>query len=199
MLAFSGVLWSISRLLFVVAVGYAALGSLCAVVLGRPLVRLNYDQADREANFRNELVHVRQNAESVVLLHREAHFEARLHRHVGALRRQPQADHRRESQPQLLHDGLQLPDPDHPGAHRRVRSSSAARSSSASSRRPPWRSPTSLGAFSLVVNQFPSISSYAAVLARLSALVETAETIAARGAGGIAVAEDDEPGSPSRG
>jgi len=46
-----------------------------------------------------------------------------------------------------------------------------------------------LGAFSLVVNQFPSISSYAAVLARLSALVDTAETIAARGAGGITVAE----------
>ena len=72
MLAFSGVLWSISRLLFVVALGYAALGSLCAFLLGRPLVRLNYDQSDREADFRDELVHVRENAESVALLHREA-------------------------------------------------------------------------------------------------------------------------------
>ena len=51
-LAFSGVLWSISPLLFVVAVGYAAVGSLLTVVLGRPLVWLNYDQSDQEANFR---------------------------------------------------------------------------------------------------------------------------------------------------
>ena len=39
-----------------------------------------------------------------------------------------------------------------------------------------------VGAFSLVVNQFPSISNcYAAVLARLSAFMDTAETIGARG------------------
>ena len=36
LVAFSGVLWSISRPLFAVAVGYAAFGSLLAVVLGRP-------------------------------------------------------------------------------------------------------------------------------------------------------------------
>src|SRR5262249_27989147 len=47
-----------------------------------------------------------------------------------------------------------------------------------------------VGAFSLVVNQFPSISSYAAVLARLSAFMSAAESIAARAAGGIAVAEE---------
>ena len=113
-----GVLWSISRLLFVVAVGYAALGSLLAVVLGRPLVRLNYDQSDREADFRAELVHVRENAESVALLHREptsrrGSAPARRRAH-----RQPPADHRREPQPRLLHHRLQLPDPAHPGADR---------------------------------------------------------------------------------
>ena len=43
-----------------------------------------------------------------------------------------------------------------------------------------------------MVNQFPSISSYAAVLARLSAFIDTAETIGARSPGGIAVAEGDE-------
>ena len=56
LVAFSGVLWSISRPLFAVAVAYAACGSLLAVLLGRPLVRLNYDQADREAGFRASLV-----------------------------------------------------------------------------------------------------------------------------------------------
>ena len=47
-----------------------------------------------------------------------------------------------------------------------------------------------VGAFSLVVNQFGQLSSYAAVLARLSALGEAADTAAASGAREIAVAED---------
>ena len=36
-----------------VAVLYAAGGSLLTILLGRPLIRLNYDQLDREANFRS--------------------------------------------------------------------------------------------------------------------------------------------------
>ena len=51
--AFSGVLWTISPLLFGVAVLYAAGGSLFTFVLGRPLIRLNYDQLDKEASFRS--------------------------------------------------------------------------------------------------------------------------------------------------
>ena len=62
--AFSGVLWTISPLLFMVAVLYAAGGSLLTVLLGRPLVGLNYEQFDREANFRSGLIHVRENAEA---------------------------------------------------------------------------------------------------------------------------------------
>ena len=57
-IAFSGVLWSISPLLFAVAVGYAAVGSVLTIVLGRPLVWLNYNQSDQEANFRSALIHV---------------------------------------------------------------------------------------------------------------------------------------------
>ena len=49
-IAFSGVLWSISRPLFVVGVVYAAVGSLLTVWLGRPLIGLNYEQADREGD-----------------------------------------------------------------------------------------------------------------------------------------------------
>src|SRR4029434_2839413 len=41
-LAFSGVMWSISPLLFAVAAGYAALGSGLTLVFGRPLLWLNY-------------------------------------------------------------------------------------------------------------------------------------------------------------
>jgi putative ATP-binding cassette transporter len=61
-ISFSGVLWTISPLLFGVALGYAALGTLTTVLLGRPLVGLNYRQSDREADFRAALIHVRENA-----------------------------------------------------------------------------------------------------------------------------------------
>src|SRR5271166_1603391 len=65
--AFSDVLWTISPLLFGVAVLYAAGGSLFTIVLGRPLIRLNYDQLDNEAGFRSRLIHVRDNAETIRL------------------------------------------------------------------------------------------------------------------------------------
>jgi putative ATP-binding cassette transporter len=77
-LAFAGVMWSISPLLFAVAVGYAALGSGLMLVFGRPLLWLNYDQSDREASFRAELVHLRENAESVAFLRREGRMRERL-------------------------------------------------------------------------------------------------------------------------
>jgi len=74
-LAFSGVLWSISPLLFIVAVLYAGGGSWLAIKLGRPLVGLNYNQFDREADFRSGLTHVRANAEHIALLHRETRLQ----------------------------------------------------------------------------------------------------------------------------
>ena len=65
--AFSGVLWSISPMLFGVSVLYAAAGTCLTYVIGRRLVRLNFDQLDKEANFRAALLHLRSNAESVAL------------------------------------------------------------------------------------------------------------------------------------
>ena len=80
--AFSGVLWLISPLLFGVAVLYAACGSYVTLVLGRPLVKLNYDQFDKEADFRSGLIHVRENAKSILLAHREDRLKARLLRRL---------------------------------------------------------------------------------------------------------------------
>jgi putative ATP-binding cassette transporter len=77
-LAFSGVLWSISPLLFVAAILYAGIGSYASYYLGRSLVELDYNQFDKEANFRSELIHVGENAESVALLHREERLKVRL-------------------------------------------------------------------------------------------------------------------------
>jgi len=76
--AFSEVVWLISPLLFGVAVVYAACGSYLTIKLGRPLVGLNYSQLDKEANFRSTLIHVRENAEPLFLAHREGRLTKQL-------------------------------------------------------------------------------------------------------------------------
>ena len=83
--SFSGVLWTISPLLFGVAVCYAAFGTLMTILLGRPLVWLNYAQSGFEADFRATLIHVRENAESVALLRREGRLSQRLLGRIGEL------------------------------------------------------------------------------------------------------------------
>ena len=45
--------------------------TLLTVFLGRRLIALNYQQADREADFRAALIEVRENAEDVALHRRE--------------------------------------------------------------------------------------------------------------------------------
>ncbi len=66
LIAFSGVLWAISKTLVVFLVIYATIGTLIAsFVFGRTLVALNLFQLRREADFRFSLVRVRENAESI--------------------------------------------------------------------------------------------------------------------------------------
>ncbi|MBC8125880.1 MAG: ABC transporter ATP-binding protein/permease, partial [Gloeobacteraceae cyanobacterium ES-bin-144] len=84
-ISFSGVLWSISPLLFGIAVAYAVGGSALTIILGKPLIRLNYNQLDMEANFRSDLIHVREHSESIALAHREGRFAARLNKRLDAL------------------------------------------------------------------------------------------------------------------
>ena len=83
--AFTGVLWRITPWLLAAAVLYPLLGTSLIVFVGRGLVRLNYLQLKKEANFRFELVHVRENAEAIALVHAEAKEEARLGDRLGAL------------------------------------------------------------------------------------------------------------------
>jgi len=66
LVAFSGVLWSLSKTLVLILLVYATVGTLVtALVFGRPLVGLNLFQLRREADFRYSLVRVRENAESI--------------------------------------------------------------------------------------------------------------------------------------
>ncbi|MFT4177252.1 MAG: SbmA/BacA-like family transporter [Luteolibacter sp.] len=84
-ISFSSVLWSISPFLFCVAVVYSTLGSMLTIMLGKPLIRLNYTQLDKEANFRSDLIHVRENAELIALSHREGRFKVRLGNRLDSL------------------------------------------------------------------------------------------------------------------
>ena len=64
--AFSGVLWTISPLLFGVAVLYAfQSGSLFTFVFSPPGHRLNYGELNKEASFPFGLIDVRNNAEAI--------------------------------------------------------------------------------------------------------------------------------------
>src|SRR5688572_1250214 len=173
-ISFAGVLWAISPLLFGIAVGYAAFGSVMTVLLGRPLVGLNYRQSDSEADFRSALIHLRENAESVAILRREGRLKARalgrLDRLVDNFRRITSVNRNLGFfttgynyliqiipilvvAPQFIRGEVEFG----------VITQSAMAFAQL------------LGAFSLIVNQFGSISSYAAVTARLSALAEAVE------------------------
>ncbi len=65
LISFSGILWSISVPLTLVLVGYSILGTIGTLLLGKRLIKLNFDQLRYEGNFRYGLVHVRDNAESI--------------------------------------------------------------------------------------------------------------------------------------
>jgi vitamin B12/bleomycin/antimicrobial peptide transport system ATP-binding/permease protein len=187
--AFSGVMWSISPLLFVTAVLYAAVGSVLTILFGRPLIWLNYDQADREANLRADLVHVRERAESVVVLRREGRLGERLQRRVTDLvanMKRIIAANRNLGFFTTGYNYLIQVIPVLIVAPLFIRGQAEfgviSQSGMAFSHL--------IGAFSLIITQFQQISSYAVVLARLSALSESVERVAARdGAGGIEIDE----------
>ena len=188
--AFSGVLWSISRTLFGVALLYAASGSALTVLFGRRLVWLNYNQLDKEADFRANLVHVQANAESIALLRREGRLGARLRRRLDDLT----ANMRRliavnrnlafftngynyliQIIPALVVAPLFI--------RGEVEFGVITQSTMAFS--------VLLGALSLVVTQFQSISSFAAVIARLGSLADALEGVRLPAAAPLDVREDE--------
>jgi putative ATP-binding cassette transporter len=65
LISFSGILWSKSTLLVAVVLSYSVVGTGLTVLIGRRLVRLNFNQLRYEADFRYSLVHVRDNTESI--------------------------------------------------------------------------------------------------------------------------------------
>lgn len=69
--SFLGILWNISSSLVIVVVIYAGVGSLATYFLGRPLIGLNFSQLKKEADYRYKLINVRDNAESIAFYGKE--------------------------------------------------------------------------------------------------------------------------------
>lgn len=63
--------WDIPGYLVWAAFAYAALGTLIAHLIGRVLVKLNFDQQRYEADYRVDLVRVRENGEQIALMNGE--------------------------------------------------------------------------------------------------------------------------------
>ncbi len=169
-ISFSGVLWTISPLLFGVAIGYAIIGTMVAIYLGRPLIGLNYRQSDREAAFRSELIHVRENSESIALLRREGRLTTRLLRRIDDVAdnfRRITSVNRNLSFFTTGYNNLITLIPALIVAPLFIRGNVEfgviTQSAAAFAQL--------LGAFSLIVNQFQAISTFAAVISRLSAMV----------------------------
>src|SRR6516165_3449227 len=173
-LSFSGVLWTISPFLFGVAIGYAVLSTLATIYLGRPLIGLNYRQLDREANFRSDLIHVGENAESAALLRHEGRLTARLLRRIDGFvdnfRRITSVNRNLN----FFTNGYNFLIPIIPmlivaPLFIRGKAEFGVITQSA------MAFALVVGGFSVIVNQFQSISSFAAVIARLSALTGAVE------------------------
>jgi putative ATP-binding cassette transporter len=161
-------------LLFGVAVVYAACGSYITIGLGRPLISLNYDRLDKEASFRSSLIHVRENAESVMLTRGEERQKARLLDRlddlVANIREITAVDRNLgfftggyNWMIQIVPDLIIAPAFIRGDIEFGVVTQSGAAFAML------------VAAFSLIVRQFNSISNFAAVVSRLSALQEAIE------------------------
>lgn len=63
--SFSGILYSIMPKLFIAIIVFASVGTLCTILIGKVLIKLNYESLQREADFRFSLMRIRENAESI--------------------------------------------------------------------------------------------------------------------------------------
>ena len=170
LVAFSVVLWSISKLLVGFLALYAFVGTVGALWLfGAPLIRLNFWQLRREADFRFGLMRFRENAESIAFYRGEAEerkqmdgrFEAVFLNYARLIKKQRSLNlfQRAFSQLTLVLPSIILANAVLSGELEVGRAVQAAGAFAAV-----------LGAVSLIVDNFESLSRFVAGIGRLHAL-----------------------------
>ncbi len=86
LIAFSAVLWSLSKMLVLFLAIYATVGTFLALyVFGSPLIQLNFWQLRREADFRFGLMRLRENAESIAFYRGEPQERAQINQRFDAV------------------------------------------------------------------------------------------------------------------
>ncbi|MFO1320340.1 MAG: ABC transporter ATP-binding protein/permease [Burkholderiales bacterium] len=179
LIAFTGVLWSISHTLVWFLIGYAVVTTIFTVrVFGPRLVDLNFRQLRREADFRFGLVRVRENAEAIALHNGEPQEQVTLKRSFEAVFRNYRQVLRSQLHLNLFQYGhsfltLALPsviiaDQVLSGQMEVGRAVQAAGAFSAM-----------LAALTLIVDRFESLSRFAAGIERLHAFSRSLDATAA--------------------
>jgi vitamin B12/bleomycin/antimicrobial peptide transport system ATP-binding/permease protein len=86
LIAFSGILWGISKMMVGFLIVYALIGTVVTFgVFGKPLIGLNFQQLRREADFRFSLIRIRENAEAIAFYRGEARESAHVIDRFGEL------------------------------------------------------------------------------------------------------------------
>jgi putative ATP-binding cassette transporter len=172
LVAFSAVLWSISHVLVGFLAIYAFVGTFGALYFfGAPLIRLNFWQLRREADFRFGLIRLRENAESIAFYRGESqertqidgNFDLVFNNYGRLIRKQRALNmfQRAFSQLTLVVPSIILADAVLSGEMEVGRAVQAAGAFAAV-----------LGAVSLIVDNFESLSRFVAGIDRLHALSE---------------------------
>lgn len=189
-LAFLGVLWSITPRLVIAAVIYAGAGSLATIILGRPLVRLTNLQLKKEADLRYHLIQTRETAETIATMLAEQPVRDCLHERLGAVVANNKLiiavtrnlgffingyNYLTQLIPLLLVAPLYMSGTVEFGV---VTQSAMAFSAF-------------LGAFSLIITQFETISSFAAVTDRINRISEAVDQAQVPAQHAVEVVEDD--------
>jgi vitamin B12/bleomycin/antimicrobial peptide transport system ATP-binding/permease protein len=189
-IAFSGVLWAISPVLFGVAYVYSIAGTLITWMLARSLVNLNYAQSDREADLRSDLIHLRENADPIALLGREERLRTRMLRRLEALVANTKRVIAVNRNVGFFTTGYQYAVQLIPILivaplyfRGQVEFGVITQSAMAFSQL--------VGAISILITQFQSISSFAAVLSRLSGMAERMDQLRKEPVSELVIREDE--------
>ncbi len=87
LVSFLAILWSISRTLVSVCFIYSICGTIATVLMGKRLVGLKFGQLRKEADFRYNLIHVRNNVEPIAFYRGEDQEYKKIHeRFVDAIK-----------------------------------------------------------------------------------------------------------------